>query len=573
MNKIVILISLLILSFNLYAKDSNEIDLASLLHKTHAQRTFILMPFYDKGIRNLDSIQIFRKINAIRYFAEQNEDFDLRLEAELLDIHYYAYRPKYKNTIVIPKIDSLLEVAIKNKVDWLIIRCHSLLGNHYFYMLNDYEKGFEHFSKTTSLLKNVSSSEFPLKGICYYHLAYAYWSFKDYTKSIHILKKAESTSLPIKKDYYYPSIINTIGSCYLALNNIDSSNFYFNKVLHYAINVKDRQWEGISSGNLGYNLFLEKKYHKAIPMIELDIKIGKEYSDWNIVSNGIINLGETYIALGRFTDATALIQDAKKYARLSNELNRQEKLYPFLAKLASINGDRESVNKYIDSIILIKDSLNELFYIKRISLSEQKLESERIKRQKEFTIQKKNEKIYARNVVILILVVMILIVFCFFYVFKTRIHRKQRNIENEKNIMHNELKSLEDISNVQKKIIAEFKTKLETSNKSIKLNASQLEIISELKKSTILTDDHWQKFSDSFSKVYPKYIHRAKEHFNNLSPADIRYLSLSKLELNNKEMAQTLGVSLAAIRQMKSRLNKKIKASISISLDDIILNN
>lgn len=43
-----------------------------------------------------------------------------------------------------------------------------------------------------------------------------------------------------------------------------------------------------------------------------------------------------------------------------------------------------------------------------------------------------------------------------------------------------------------------------------------------------------------------------------ITPAEIRIIVLTKLNLNTREMATTLGVGTSAIRTTKSRLMKKI---------------
>ena len=108
-----------------------------------------------------------------------------------------------------------------------------------------------------------------------------------------------------------------MGACYFEFGKIDSSNYYYNQVYDYAIKTKNRQWQGISSGNLGYNLFKKQKYKQAIPLFKKDIEIGTEFKDWNLVSSALINLGELYLKLDKNKEALEIGIEAKKVVLLS----------------------------------------------------------------------------------------------------------------------------------------------------------------------------------------------------------------------------------------------------------------
>ena len=93
---------------------------------------------------------------------------------------------------------------------------------------------------------------------------------------------------------------------------------------------------------------------------------------------------------------------------------------------------------------------------------------------------------------------------------------------------------------------------------------------SNCKKSTILTDDEWEYFRQLFEKVHAGYLQRLKEKFPGLTPAETRFMALSKLNLSSKEMAGTLGVGTDAIRQYRSRLRKKLNLTEEDNLQELI---
>ncbi|MGB0368709.1 MAG: helix-turn-helix transcriptional regulator, partial [Flavobacteriales bacterium] len=87
---------------------------------------------------------------------------------------------------------------------------------------------------------------------------------------------------------------------------------------------------------------------------------------------------------------------------------------------------------------------------------------------------------------------------------------------------------------------------------------------------TILTTEDWAYFKQLFEKVHVGYLSRLTQKLPDLSPAETRFIALSKLELSSKEMAAVLGVGQAAIRQYRLRLRKRLDVSNQKDLQEFI---
>jgi hypothetical protein len=94
--------------------------------------------------------------------------------------------------------------------------------------------------------------------------------------------------------------------------------------------------------------------------------------------------------------------------------------------------------------------------------------------------------------------------------------------------------------------------------------------LKDLYEYVILTDFDWSNFTSLFDKVYPEFFIRLKQKFPQLSLSEKKFIALSKLKLDNKEMAAMLGVGTDAIRQNRSRLKKKLNFAEEIFLEEII---
>jgi DNA-binding CsgD family transcriptional regulator len=93
-----------------------------------------------------------------------------------------------------------------------------------------------------------------------------------------------------------------------------------------------------------------------------------------------------------------------------------------------------------------------------------------------------------------------------------------------------------------------------------------------LQKHTILTNQEWEHFRSLFEKVHSGYLQRLKEKLPDLSPAEIRFMTLAKLNFSSKQMADTLGIGTDAVRMMRYRLRKKLNLNEEGSLEELIAN-
>ena len=90
-----------------------------------------------------------------------------------------------------------------------------------------------------------------------------------------------------------------------------------------------------------------------------------------------------------------------------------------------------------------------------------------------------------------------------------------------------------------------------------------------MNKTTILTEDDWNKFKELFEEVYKGFFIRQKEKLPELTQAEIRLLCLTKLKLETKQMGSILGVSFDTIKKSRHRLRKKLGLKEEDSIDDI----
>lgn len=586
-HKHVVLIALLFIdlltSTELYAQDLVT-DIELLGNTTHAARTKHLAEFYELGLAHSDSTAIFSTIEKIESLAQHLKDRDLELEAQVLRVHYYYYRDKFAKEIVVNKLLALDEIAKDEKVLWLEARVQNMLGNYLYFHHREYAEGFEYHEKAGALLAKLTTKEFPLKPICLSQIGIIYAEFGEYRKSINYLHKAYNSDLNTTRYYEVQAIINHLGYGYQKLSVIDSSDYYFNKVLQNAERQKDSTWIAISHGNLGYNRFLEKEYDKALPLFEIDYKQAIKNNDYTVAANALGSIAEIALENGEINKANELAMRAKQLAYKTDNLSPLSFIYPLLTKIKAFKGEPLLVKTYLDSATIVRNYLSEKFDSKTLTLARQKVQLEQIRnseKQRELLSQK---QLFIRNATIVALVAIVTIIVLLWNQNKLKSRNKEERLAAQKEAAGQQLKaakerlsdfkqSIIEKNRIVQKIEAELKhtqqeiESLKTITNDETLGASLEEKLQDI---AILTDRDWREFVLIFEKVHHGFFDGLEHNYPDLTPSEVKVLALIKLDLSNKEMALILGVGTSAIRQTKSRLRKKLALTSDTKLQALV---
>lgn len=356
-----------------------------LLDKTFFQRYYFLEILHDRFLKENDSLTCFSYINEMRKIGELNNDRSLVHEADMITVNYMLLRG-YRDSKLIPTLLNQLFTAARNEKNRVLLaRVNRLSGD--FYWEKNYELSFEHYHAEHELIKNMSFEEYPAKQAALYFLGEKYWQFKDYQNSIRYLTEAIKTEPFGQSLYFTLQATNTIGLCYQKMNNLDSADYYFLRANAIAKTISNEAWDGITSGNLGYNFYLRGLYDTAVVLLQKDIDLSILRQDWGCASGAMVTLAEISILHGNLQLAEQQAKKAEEWVRLSQQYVRYNALYPLLGKLNKINNRRDVAELYYDSANFVKDSLKRSFsalqtlrWQHKIALQEKREKEERLKK-------------------------------------------------------------------------------------------------------------------------------------------------------------------------------------------------
>lgn len=541
-----------------------------LLHKPYREKVEDIHQLYKNTINKgrEDSLYICNYTQQIKDYALINDDQELSLEADLL----YAYsrwflygqeKPDFLDDLLL-----MVEKGEKEKVTHIKIRAANVLANHYWQVKN-YEKSFEWLLYSSKILETTTSENFPNMAEHLNFIGRCYYYFKDYENAMVYYKKSSEI---IKTNFNAKAVLeaqNTLGLCYQKLGQLSLAKKHFTKVINDTSKYKDLIWQGIASGNLGYNYYLEESYNKAIPLFEKDIQNALQIGELGLAAGSAIPLADIYLKNGKLESAKQKIAEARSYIRQSQQKDRLRKLYPLMSKWHAANFEIDSSSIYLDSTIMAINAYHQKYNTIKLLRANQRVDA--IDRELEIEkLHTENRlKISQRNYIILSISLLLLGSLLAYWFRNQSLLRKQEikllkieKTERELKLSKNQLQNLKlKIQNGQKTI--------ESLQKEIKTNDNQ-NIIGELKSKIIITNEDWDKYQILFTEAYPNFITSLKNTFENLTPSELRCLCLEKLKLSNKEMALVLGVSSNSVMVTKHRIRKKLNLKSQQELQKLV---
>jgi len=539
-----------------------------LLHRPYRDRATDLNAFITRCVKDPDTTAVLNSLEQLKEKAQKNNDRELVLEADLIRACYLEARDDVHNNRVIAELNEVIRKAREQRVLQIQARAYKLLGSLYWNEIKDVEMAFQQYLLEDKVLEQLSEDVFPDKLENIYYIGEAYYEVADYRQTIYFLRKALRIKPAGFNRQYQKSTRNTLGLAYQALGNLDSSDFYFRQVIALG---NDPVWEGIAKGNLGQNQFLRGNYAAAIPLLKADYEEALRNRDSALASGSLMTLAEIAFRQNRIADAAAYTLQARecvRYARQPRQFRRYQFLYPLMSKLYMAEGNRQLAYLYIDSSMYVKDSLQRQYSSLKLLAAYRKIEQQQYDAELKKAEQEKRLKIMQRNFLLGFLFLLMIGSLLFYRNQRNRLRQERRIRELEVDRVNQELTA----ATTQ---LEEFTRSISERNQLVeelqqKIGIENGETTARLYQSTILTNEEWQRFRTLFETVHQGYLKRLQEKIPDLSPTEVRFMTLAKLGFSNKEMAASLGVSPQAIRVTRHRLRKKLHLPEEGSLDELV---
>lgn len=551
-----------------------------LLHKTYAQRFVgIDTAFIDGDCVAQDSTAYFKRVTDLEKLAEIENDKELALEARFIRANYDMVGHQYNRPRFLKAILELKEIADARGLLSLQIRVRQTLGYYYFHIAHQYGPGFENYLGAYNLLKNMPLAEFPNKQQYIAEIGAAYYQFGDYDIARKILTEAQRIP-PSFRYRFTTNMINTLGLIYREKKQFDSAEYFFRKAYNQAAANHDSTWMGITSGNIGISYYLQHKYDKAVPLLELDVRESFKANERDNAVNSLTYLAKISLLKNELTKTTAFIRQMQAaLPKTGDPLRHEKEIYLLLAQMNAKTGNYKVAYFYSDSAKTITERLQGRRQVQEQLKAEQKVALEKYNAEVDHIAHHDKLRrlvLYALIIaLILISIIVILVINRKRLVLKqqeSQLQEEKRQISFELAIAENQLAGFTKNLREKNRLIEQFTEEIKSyqlENKTPELEAHQL-ALQQLLNASLLTDAQWEQFRVMFDKVHHGFLQRLREKLPMLSPADTRYIVLNKLQMTPKEMAAMLGVRPDAIRLYRHRLRKKLNIPDDKELEELL---
>jgi DNA-binding CsgD family transcriptional regulator len=537
------------------------------LHKTYPEKVAIIDTFYARVVWQSNKAKSLVEIKALTEFGRQHHDRELELEGELLGAYFYTLfkLPGMTKEDCIDRLKTIAEKGRKEGYLHIEARALRVMAEFFWRRMGDYEQAFENYLLLNDRIATSTPEAFPNMAEYYYLIGEPYFFFKDYTNTIQFMHKAlaiPETAFNWKARW---SACNTLGLCYQRLQQLDSSNFYFNKALTSSFITPQAIQYTIAQGNLGQNYCTKGLYQEAMPLVKADYDNAVVHLDYSLASNAALLLANISIKTKNSQAAQNWLQAAwLNIIQSERPYELKPAYYTATSNWHTLNDHLANANLYLDSSILAKDSLDKVLNPVFIARAEQKAYRQKLRAEQEkLSLLNKVKNTQLFTAIVIIFFVVFMAVFIYYTQKKKRLihqqvseallHTKEQELENAR------LKLL-NFTN----IISEKNSLIETLH-SQEVNS---QVIEQLQQTAILTENDWLQFKQAFEKIYPAYIKTISTMIPGITPAEIRLMVLSKLKLSRTEMANSLGISPQSIRVTWHRLRKKISSGEDLQLEE-----
>jgi class 3 adenylate cyclase/Tfp pilus assembly protein PilF len=364
--------------------------------------------------QKLDSASIADAIQSLNAFAEKQNDPHFSVEAEITILNWSVNKHTHTVQEVEEQYNQILKKSIVRKDPRLQAIIYQNLGELYWNWGNNYTIAIQYFEKAYFMVRNQDATEFHLKQQIIYNLGEKYFFLKDFPNSIRFIKEASKLTNPWEPIQSNIRINNTLGLAYRSFGKLDSAEISFMKALKYAEQAKTPVWVGTLSGNLG-SIYLERgELEKGMKMLERDKNISLQRNARGSAVGALVEMARINLELGNLDKAIEQVDSAILISKNKMPYARKRALFPLLSDIYALQGDYPKANLYLDSTILIIDSLSRqeralqtLRLNQRIELEESRTSMARAETENE----RKTSLLYGTLAVLLLALGAIIIIF------------------------------------------------------------------------------------------------------------------------------------------------------------------
>lgn len=486
-----------------------------------------------------------------------------------------------------------LNLAKKLKYDYGIMKANFATGRCYA-VQQQLPEALRHFTNALASARKLGSSQDI--GNAHISIGNVYGDKEEYNKALSSLEEANKAydEAGIKNKYF---IANGIGSIHLKKSDFRQA------VSAFADAVRMEEADGNNPGrlatsyqNIGSAYSQLGKDDSSLLYLFKAMNIASQIGNKRTYLFALSNIGAAYLNLAEMparilpdslkdknTNYLKSIKYGKEAIALSYELGMplvRVNSYHNIGKAHYHLGNYEEAYRYNDLYAAEKDSLKtidmQVAFAKAEAEFQARKTTDSLKYENELKDGELAKRHSDRNKLIAIISLIGISGLLVINRQKLKHSQKRKEAEAERNKVEQiAAQQLVDFTrNIQEKneLIERISEEIANLKEGGLYTAVPIDeaLLSKLQQSILLTDEQWNEFKATFDKVHSGFIARLRERLPDLTPAETRFVVLSKLKLSAREMAGMLGITPPAVRASKYRLMKKLGFEDDSQLDELI---
>ena len=463
---------------------------------------------------------------------------------------------------------------------WLILN----IGNIYFKQgeydkaLERYKLGMINFNKIDSLLPKIRGLSTTFNNIALVHIELENYNLalENIIKAFNLRLKNNFNPIDISHSFksfselYFKWNMQKKGNLYLA--KTDSVNML---IQNQKLSSKYKDFDDLTFklsenyvGNCyeykGAYLFKQKRYIQALEAFNT---ASSYYGGFAFQKVSLMNKkANVYFMLSEFENCLKVIDESILLSKEQNLQNEEEVALELKFKVLNKLGLSSEIEITVDDIL----ENNDYRYSVQIDQLLSGIESKNEIKMKKREIDEQKQK-NSRIVFISIIVILILGFATAYFLSRKVFLDKQMIIANQ-----NQKIALSDLEH-KKRELASISTNIVQENEQISNILKDLKYYTSLLKldkdksifnpliqsvKRLLTEKRKEDlYSDQFNAAYPGYFEYLTRTYKDLTTSDLKLCTFLRMNLNTKEIADIMGLSVRSVESRRYRLRKKIQLS------------
>lgn len=541
-----------------------------------AKRVQAASEIYKDRYRHLNEAQLMAVLDSVQLQAQRLEDEPLECSVYLMRADYYSVNKGYNHQSIAYHQRAIDYAAAHYMPVEQAIYLHK--KGLYYFTFSKNTQACQYFLQAMDKFRQIGFENIPDISTYILEQAKFYYVLKDYASAKPLLEAA--LQYPINNIRVKINVVNTIGLIHREFRQFPQAIDYFNRALKIASVNKDSAWVGITTGNIGSVYFLQGQYDKALPYLSADYHASIKYNQSSNAALTLLRISKIDLDRDDLKKAAVRLDTVEALIHKStgeDVLPLWVDVYKQREALCKKTGQYTAAVNYAGKYEVLKDSLtrrNSIVAIERVKLT---WEAEKYRGQIDRLKTQADVEAFKRNAILCIFFLLFIIVLLLFNRYRLNVKREQEMLLIRKKRVDEKLKNAAEALEEYTESIRQNNAQIEKYKAEIadlktqptdKAGAEHLE---KLMQAHIMTDESWSEFKKLFAKVHAGFFNKLRSNYPYLTDTDMRLLSLIKLGLNNREMANMLGITIEGIKKSKQRLRKKMQLSTDLDIEQVVV--